>query len=184
MTEIVATLNGFLAILGIVLLLAGGILIYDLKTSRTLAPLVKGWGLFVALVITFSSTTLSLVYSEVFGFIPCGLCWLQRVALFPQVLLLGIALFTKDRLVARYGIGLSIFGIIIGLYQHYLQMGGSEFAKCPTAGAGANCAERILFEFGFITFPLLSVFTFLFLIALYYYLLTLSKENSVPGKTW
>ncbi len=177
--ETVATLNGYLAIFGIALFVGAGILLYDLKTSRSLAPLIRTWGLLGALAVTAGGTITSLIYSEVFGFIPCGLCWLQRIALYPQVLLLAIALYYGDKAIGRYGIGLSIFGIVIGLYQHYLQMGGSEFAKCPTAGPDANCAERILFEFGFVTFPLLSVFTFVFLIALYYYLLR-TKTNSIP----
>ena len=113
---------------------------------------------------------MTLVYSEIFGFIPCGLCWLQRVFLYPQTLLLAVALYRKDKTVALYGIALSIPGVFVSLYQHYLQMGGIEFITCPVTGVGADCAERILFEFGFMTFPLMSTFLFTFLIALYWYL--------------
>jgi disulfide bond formation protein DsbB len=114
---------------------------------------------------------MTLIYSEVFGFIPCGLCWLERIFLYPQVILLGVALATKDKVVSKYGIALSIPGMLVSLYQHYLQMGGAEFITCPVIGAGADCAERILFEFGFMTFPLMSAFLFAFLIALYLYIL-------------
>jgi hypothetical protein len=50
-------------------------------------------------------------------------------------------------------------------------MGGIEFVKCPVAGVGADCAKRFMFEFGFITFPLLSGIAFLFLTILYIYIL-------------
>jgi disulfide bond formation protein DsbB len=92
------------------------------------------------------------------------------------VFLLGAALYNKDKTIARYGIVLSVPGLIVGLYQHYLQMGGSELLACPTAGPGADCAKRILFEFGFMTFPLMSAALFAFLIILYLYIL--KTQNS------
>ena len=112
---------------------------------------------------------MTLVYSEAFGFVPCGLCWLQRVFLYPQVFILGMALFYKEKIAARYGLMLSVPGLIISLYQHYLQMGGNEFLPCPASGG--DCAKRIMFEFDFVTFPLVSAFLFLFLIVLYIYIL-------------
>ena len=112
---------------------------------------------------------MTLVYSEGFGFVPCGLCWLERVFLYPQVFILGMALFYKEKVAARYGLLLSVPGLIISLYHHYLQMGGNKFIACPTSGG--DCAKRIMFEFGFVTFPLLSAFLFLFLIVLYIYIL-------------
>jgi hypothetical protein len=50
-------------------------------------------------------------------------------------------------------------------------MGGSEIVRCPVAGAGSDCAKQFMFEFGFMTFPMLSAITFLFLIVLYIYIL-------------
>ncbi len=169
--EIIENLNYLLAIGGLVAFLVTAILIFDLKTKQALKPLVEKWGLLVALVTTTGSAVLTLVYSEVFGFIPCGLCWLERMALYPQILILGVALYFKDKLIPRYGIALSIFGFVVSLYHHYIQMGGSQFIKCPAAGAGADCAKRFFFEFGFMTFPLMSVALFAFLIVLYTYML-------------
>jgi disulfide bond formation protein DsbB len=121
---------------------------------------------------------MAVVYSDVFGFVPCGLCWLQRVFLFPQVILLTLALVFRDQTFYRYGIALSIPGLIIGLYQHYLQMGGPDLVGCPVAGDGADCSARFLFEFGFMTFPLLSAAAFAFLIAVYTYLGREARRNS------
>lgn len=169
MTETVETLNGLLATGGIALFLAGTVLVVDLYTSRTFQKLIEVWGLLVAYFVTLSGLLMTVLYSEVFGFVPCGLCWLGRVFLYPQVFLLAVALFYKDKTVARYGITLSIPGLLVGLYQHYLQMGGSEFITCPSSGG--DCGKRILFEYGFVTFPLMSVMLFAFLIALYIYIL-------------
>ncbi len=169
--ETIESLNYLLAIGGLVAFLATAILIFDFKTKQALKPFVETWGLLISLIATIGSAILTLVYSEVFGFIPCGLCWLERMALYPQILILVVALYFKDRLMPRYGIALSIFGFVISFYHHYIQMGGSQFIKCPAAGAGADCAKRFFFEFGFMTFPLMSVALFAFLIILYTYLL-------------
>ncbi len=169
--ETIESLNYLLAVGGLVTILATLILIFDFRTKRTLQIFVQTWGLLVAFIGVLGSTILSLIYSEVFGFIPCGLCWLERIALYPQVLLLGVGLYFKDKLMPRYGIALSVFGLIVSLYHHYIQMGGSQFIKCPATGAGADCAKRFFFEFDFMTFPLAVAIFFVFLIALYVYIL-------------
>ncbi len=171
MIETLETTNYILSLLGIGAGLAASVLLIDLYTSRVLVNIIGRFGLLLAFMTTLVGTIMAFVYSEYFGLVPCGLCWMQRVFLFSQVIVIGAAVFYRDQLAARYGIALSISGFIVGIYQHYIQMGGSEFVKCPTAGAGADCAKRYLFEFGFMTYPLLSAIVFAFLIALYVYIL-------------
>lgn len=173
MLETLQNLNYILAVGGIVSLVCTAILVFDMHTKKDLLPLVKKWGLWIALISISLSTVITLVYSEYFGLIPCGLCWLERVALYPQVFLLLVALYYNDMLVPRYGIALSSFGFIVSMYHHYLQMGGSEFIKCPASGA--ECAKRFLFEFNFVTFPLLSAMLFGFLIVIYLYILKTNR---------
>lgn len=166
--SLIESVNYFLAI-GTVLLQIGTLaLLYDHLFNRCawFGSFVKQFAYRIMLVVTVAGTALTLVYSEIFGFPPCGLCWLQRVALYPLVFIFAIAHWKRDALAALYGIALSIFGAIISLYQHYLQMGGAEFITCPAAGSGANCADRILFEFGYITFPLMAFSMFVFFIVL------------------
>jgi disulfide bond formation protein DsbB len=175
MQNTIEILNFFLALGGVVMAFGALVLFFDLKKKNyTLKDFIQKLGLTTALVVTSVSTLMTLVYSEVFGFMPCGLCWFGRIFLYPQVVLLAVALWTKDKAVAQYGIGLSIPGLIVSLYHHYIQMGGANVVGCPTSGA--NCAERTLFEFGFMTFPLMSACLFLFLISIYYYVLK-TKTN-------
>jgi len=174
--ELIEQINFVLALGGVALFLGAAVLIFDYYQSRALAPLVERWGMAGSLLLVLGGSIMTLIYSEIFGFVPCGLCWLQRVALYPQVLILATANYLRDTRAVIYTSVLSVFGILIGLYQHYLQMGGSEFITCPAAGADSNCAERILFEFGFMTFPLLSVALFTFLLALNFYILRLHRE--------
>ena len=60
---------------------------------RSLIARVGLWGMFV---LTFVASAITLYYSEVLGAAPCGLCWLQRVFLYPQVVIFGIAAWKKD----------------------------------------------------------------------------------------
>ena len=134
---------------------------------------LSNWGLWIGFVLTLASAALTLYYSDVLGILPCGWCWFQRVALYPQVILFAIALWktrTSDvlvvkRHVADYSIGLSSFGLVVALYMHYLQMGGHGVLPCPATGAG-DCGQRFMWEFGYITFPLMAASLFAFLIVL------------------
>ncbi len=123
------------------------------------------WGLWIGLVLTGGGLVLSLFYSEVLGFAPCGLCWLMRIFMYSQVPLFALALWKRDPGIADYSIALSTFGLLIGLYQHYLQMGGSDVLPCPaTLSQATDCASRFLFELGYITFPLMGATLFALLI--------------------
>ena len=129
------------------------------------------WQLIV--LTTVGSVVLSLVYSEYFGFIPCSLCWLQRIALYPQALMSLMAVRTKESVFfPLYSIGLSVFGLGVAVYHYIYQMipkdvvEGGMILPCLADGS-ADCATKIIDQFGFITFPFLSAVTFAFLIALY-----------------
>ena len=136
--------------------------------GTAVSKIVGNHGLWIALLITLAGTLLSLVYSEYFGILPCGLCWFQRIFLYPQVVLFALAAFKKDHYIADYSIVLSALGGLIALYQHYLQMGGVDLLPCPATGVG-DCAKRFIFEFGYMTFPLIafSSFALLFVIMLF-----------------
>ncbi len=167
------TLNFLLAIGGVVLLVLTVGLIVDYSWNRStfysvwVHPFV--WQLLV--MTTVGSVVLSLVYSEYFGFIPCSLCWLQRIALYPQALFVLMAVRTKERIFfPLYSIGLSVFGLLVAVYHYLYQMFPKEsvggLMPCLADGS-ADCAVKIINHFGFVTFPFLSAVTFSFLIILY-----------------
>jgi disulfide bond formation protein DsbB len=164
------TLNYWIALGSVVMQIGAALLIALLFFRKTswgakIAGFFGAYGLWMSLIITLAGTVLSLVYSEYLGILPCGLCWLQRVFLYPQVALLALAAWKKDHYIADYSIVLSALGGAVALYQHYLQMGGESALPCPASGAG-DCAQRFLFEFDYVTFPLVAFSTFAFLIAL------------------
>ena len=174
--EALTQLNNLLATAGFFAVGVTILLAVDLYRSRGLTVYVQRWGLATAFIIGVVATILTLVYSELFGILPCGFCWLERMALYPQLLLIGGAVYFRDRvLMPRYGIILSTTGLLISVYHHYIQMGGSQFIACPSAGA--DCAKRFMFEYGFVTFPLLSAVLFAFLIILYLYIIKTSPKE-------
>lgn len=73
--------------------------------------------LYAAWLFACIGTTISLVFSEVFGFSPCPLCWAQRICLFPLVWILGVAAFDRHLKIGRYVKGLTLIGAGFALYQ-------------------------------------------------------------------
>lgn len=167
------TLNYVLALGGIGLLLVTIDLFtdYHFFKSKYYARYVKAYIWPLIIVTTVASVALSLVYSEYYGFVPCSLCWLQRIALYPQALLAIMAFRLKEQVYfPLYGIALSLFGLGAALYHYVYQMlpkdASGGVLPCLADGSG-DCAAKVIDEFGFMTFPLLSAIIFAFLIALY-----------------
>lgn len=163
-----ADFNFYLALgtvlLQVVTLVLLGVFFMQKRTPalRDIAQSVSERGYLIAVTVAFAASFLALVYSEFTGAEPCPLCWWQRIFLFPQVILLGLAMWKRDPVMADYSIILSVFGAGVALYQHVLQMLPGSGLPCPAVGA--SCSQRILFEFGYITFPLMAFSTFVFLI--------------------
>ena len=64
-------------------------------------------------IISLLASLFSLVYSEIIGFVPCYLCWYQRVFTFPVVFIFGTAIWSKDRKIVKYILPLLSVGFVI-----------------------------------------------------------------------
>ncbi len=109
---------------------------------------------------TLFSTVVSLIYSDYLGVLPCGLCWFQRIFIYGMVVLFGVAWYKKDTSVVTYVLPFSYIGLVIALYHQYLQMGYSPLIPCPAIASMVNCDKPTFMEYGFITFPMMSVVLF------------------------
>lgn len=132
--------------------------------AQALIRLVGQNGLWIGLVVTAGGMIISLFFSQVARWLPCELCWLQRVFLYPQVILFGMAIMKKDNRIAPYCLSLSVVGGLIALYQYYFQLGGVSLLPC-SQGFGASCLTKYTNEFGYITIPMMSLTAFLLIIA-------------------
>jgi len=116
--------------------------------------------LFLGFVVAFTATLGSLFYSEIEGFEPCKLCWFQRIFMYPQVLLLGLAWLKKDFGMVRYSVILSSIGAIIAAYHYLLQIGVTPALSCSAVDVSAACSQRFVMAFGYITIPMMALTAF------------------------
>ena len=66
--------------------------------------------LFLSWLIALVSTLGALFLGEVMGMAPCVLCWYQRIAMFPLVIILGVGLLPFDYRSVRYALPLAVTG--------------------------------------------------------------------------
>ncbi len=180
------TLNIILSVggLGLLLITVGLYLDYFWGQRALFARWFEGVVWPVVLLTTIGSVALALLYSEYYGFVPCSLCWLQRIALFPQALFAVMAYQTRENVYfPLYSLALSIFGLVVAVYHYIYQMipkdtSATGIMPCLADGSG-DCAVRVIDTFGFVTFPFLSAVTFAFLIILYLNLRRMGKADEV-----
>ncbi|WP_297990665.1 disulfide oxidoreductase [Anoxybacillus sp.] len=132
--------------------------------------LLAAWS--VALIATLGS----LYFSEVLKFIPCELCWYQRIFMYPQVFLLGMAFVRKQFVIARYTLMLSIIGGTISLYHYFIQKVPFFRDTAPSCSI-VPCTGDYLNWLGFITIPLLALVAFIFISVISYRVIQMEKEG-------
>ncbi len=118
-----------------------------------------------AWLVAALATLGSLYLSEIAGLIPCQLCWFQRIAMYPLILLLGIATVRADVLTAkRYFVWLPLVGACISLYHYQLE----RFPSQPTLSCGleAPCSVPVVDVWGFASVPFMALAAFLLIATL------------------
>lgn len=116
--------------------------------------------LFLIWIQSLLATFGSLFYSEVMGYVPCELCWLQRIFMYPLTIIYGVAILKKNTKIALPGIILSGIGMIISIYHYSLQ-------KLPALqNTDGFCGEtpcnlQYVNYFGFMTIPFLAGLAFI-----------------------
>lgn len=117
---------------------------------------MKQLSLFIAWLIALIAMVATLYASEVLHWSVCPLCWYQRIALYPLVILLGIAAYRNDACIAPYALPFPVIGFFFAAYQYAEQMipGFSPIAFC-TQGIACNVIHLKLL--GFVTLPFLSM---------------------------
>ncbi len=115
--------------------------------------------LYAAWLIALLGTVGSLFFSEVLGYPPCVLCWYQRIALYPLVLVIGVGIAIRDRRVALYALPITLVGLVVGVYHNLLYYGVIPEGITPcTEGVPCNAVQLEIL--GFMTIPLMSLGAF------------------------
>jgi disulfide bond formation protein DsbB len=171
-----------LALLTVASWLASAILIAAHLSSRlrpTVAGLLAGQVLPLALLVAAVSMAGSLYLSEVADFPPCVLCWYQRIAMYPQVLLLGIAWFRRDEGIRHYSLPLAVIGAAISTYHVVLERYPwlEDTGVCDPTNP---CTIRWVERFGFITIPTMALSAFVLLALLMTHLPSAAPDEPAP----
>lgn len=128
-------------------------------------PLRQWTILLLCWLIALISTLGALFFSDIMGMEPCVLCWYQRIAMFPLVLILGMGLYIQDAHSVKYALPLACAGWLVAFYHCLLYAGYIPQGMQP-CGKGASCADVKLELVGFVTIPLLSLLAFSIIVLL------------------
>ena len=149
----------FLALLALVALLASLALatslwltVFRSRFLSQIGPVAANLAWAVAGVATLGS----LYLSEVAGFVPCVLCWIQRGFMYPLVAALAFRRIRRSPLLSWWalaGAGVSIYHYAI---EHIPSLAESDFCD-PTV----PCSFIWVEEFGFVTIPFMALCGFL-----------------------
>jgi disulfide bond formation protein DsbB len=153
--------------------LAGlGLVVGALALAGLRAPLdalrswLWGYELWGGFVVAAVATGGSLFFSEIAGFVPCELCWFQRICMYPLSLLLLFLAFHADNRAARYLLAFPVVGGGISIYHLLVENHVIAQASACLVSAPGGCATKWIDEFGFMTIPTLALTAFVLLIEL------------------
>lgn len=128
-------------------------------------------------LITLIATLGSLFFSEVMKFIPCNLCWYQRILMYPLTIFFAFGFFTRDRRIFTYTYPLILIGNFLSFYHYGIQKLGF-FHPVQLCSTGVPCSGIYINWLGFITIPFLSFIAFTLLHIYFWIHYYLNKKHS------
>jgi disulfide bond formation protein DsbB len=163
-----------LAILGVVgqvlvgaWILSGGLAMVRFGAPwRALRAVLWGYELWAAFAVSAIATGGSLFFSEVAHFVPCELCWYQRICLYPLAIVTLPAALANDFRVARYLLPLPVIGGCVSIYHLLVENGVVAQSSACFVSAPGGCATKWINEFGYVTIPTLALTAFALLAGL------------------
>ena len=119
-----------------------------------------GYELWLAFLVAALATGGSLFYSEIAGFVPCELCWYQRICMYPLTILTLLPALASDYRIARYLLPLPVVGACIAVYQILIEQGVVKQTQACLISAPGGCATKWTDTFGYLTIPVLTLTAF------------------------
>lgn len=147
------------------------------KSGKTFQFFAKN-GLKFAFLISLFALFGSLFYSDILGYNPCKFCWYERIFMYPQVILLGLALWRKENFIIPYSLTFTILGALLALNHYILQLTGVSIFPCSAVGQSVTCNKLFVLKFGYITIPLMAFSAF----ALMTISLLFAKHKTIDGE--
>ncbi len=123
-----------------------------------LSEFLEDYGGWLAFVIATVATLGSLYYSEIAGFIPCRLCWYQRILMYPLVIVTLVGALKRDEYLPAYVLPLSIIGVFVSGYHILMERG--IIPPSATCAADVPCNISYVSYLGFITIAVMAFTAF------------------------
>lgn len=157
-TEAVTLFFALLAVATQLFLFASLILATSAKWRAELVRSIGPIALVGAAVIAAVAMLGSLYLSEVAHFVPCKLCWYQRIAMYPSAVLLVAAVARHDAGVGRHVKILAAIGAVISSYHLLIE----RFPDLESSVCELNnpCSNIWVERFGYVTIPVMALSAF------------------------
>jgi disulfide bond formation protein DsbB len=147
------------------------------RAWRSTAAFLGPQSLLLAWIVSIVTTVGSLWYSEHFHFLPCELCWYQRILMYPLVVILGVGWFRRDRSVWITALPFLAIGPFVSLY-HWLVERVPSFAEGTSCSIDAPCSAPYFEKLGFVTLAWMALSSFLLMGSLLAFYVTASRRDT------
>ncbi|MCU1393942.1 MAG: Disulfide bond formation protein DsbB [Ilumatobacteraceae bacterium] len=143
--------------------------------TRAMLSTIADSALWLGWLVAATTTAGSLYYSLGADFLPCELCWYQRICVYPFSLVLLVAAWRRDRQVWRYVVPVALVGLVISIYHTQLQAFPDQHTFCSLNNP---CTTRYVWELGFVSLPFMAMSAFVLIITLALVATQSAKEPS------
>jgi len=148
---------------------------------RSVRELMWGNELWLTFVVAALATLGSLYFSEISDFVPCKLCWFQRIFMYPLAIVVPLMAVARDRRAARYVLPLPIIGIPIAIYHILIERGIVEQVKTCLISAPGGCATKWIEEFGYVTIPTLALTAYVLCVILLVFAILSGRDDAAAN---
>jgi disulfide bond formation protein DsbB len=161
--QVVTAICALLAGAGAVALVVARLLATRMPAAARLGRAAVAARSTLTLVVAGGATLGSLYFSEVADYIPCRLCWFQRVEMYPIAVVALVAVLRRDRNARWYMVPLAAIGICISTW-HYLLEWNPTWESDACGLFGPACSVPWFRTFGFVSLALMALLAFAFII--------------------
>jgi len=131
--------------------------------KNRIIPSLRASLLYIAWTQALIATFGSMFFSEIMNFVPCELCWYQRIFMYPIVFVLTVGILLRDRRASIYALPFGLFGLGISVYHNLLYYGVIQ-QGWHVCTSGVPCETRWIQWFGFAGIPFLALTAFVIVI--------------------
>ncbi|MFH1620640.1 MAG: disulfide bond formation protein B [Patescibacteria group bacterium] len=129
---------------------------------KKLLDFAKKYILYAIFLVALAAMMGSLYFGEVMKIPLCTLCWYQRIAMYPLVVVLAVGILWDEAKVHLYALPFAVIGLIISIYHNLIYAGIIPEVIKPCT-VDVPCTTKFIEFFGFVSIPLLSLLGFIFI---------------------